>query len=341
MIAVSGATGLLGSHLLYQLALSGEQDIIAFYRSEHRKEKVKKVFSYYTSDNRLFDKIKWVEIDLMEIASLDEVFENFSIRQVYHCAAVVSFDPREADFLVQHNRDITANMVNVSLHHSIESFCHVSSVAALGRDPEGNTEKLINEETEYIAGKHNSKYAQSKYESELEVWRGQEEGLNVCIVNPSIIIGPGFWDEGSGKLFSQYANGFRYFTQGVNAFVDVRDVANAMVLLVEKKCFGERFIVAAENLSYQDFFSKLSISLGKKSPDIEIKLWMAAIFWRLENLRSKISGKRPLVTKETTQSALSIYKYSSLKVKKTLGIEFISISKSIHEFSKLFKEDMR
>ena len=126
----------------------------------------------------------------------------------------------------------TTNLVNVAIQKKVNNFCHVSSIAAIGR---ADNDKPIDENTIWKASKRNSNYAVSKYGAEREVWRGMEEGLNAVIVNPSILLGPGELNSGTGKLISTVLNGLKFYTTGTNGYVDVRDVAKVMIELVDKK----------------------------------------------------------------------------------------------------------
>ena len=325
---------MLGAHLLFELTSKGHR-VTALYREDSDLDQVKKIFSYYTDDvESNFALINWVEADLMDVFRLAEAMEG--MEQVYHCAALVSFDPKDADQLVQVNPQITSNVVNVSLEKGIKKLVHVSSVAALGRQKQGEP---INEKTEWVESKHNSAYAKSKYLSELEVWRGAEEGLNAVIVNPSIILGPGKWDEGSAALFGRVAKGFKYYTNGVNAYVDTRDVAKAMCILMDSDISAKRFVLVSENKTYRSIFELIAKNLGVKPPGIHAKPWMGEIVWRLEVFRSRIFGGRPMVTKETAHTAHQMNYYDNGKVREKLGFEFRPVKETIADFAAFYKRD--
>src|SRR5438874_1405767 len=117
------------------------------------------------------------------------------VTDIYHCAAMVTFDPRHVNEMLHFNPQSTANIVNQALLQGIRKLVYVSSVAALSRP--GNAAKEITEEQEWGESKYNSAYGISKYFAETEVWRGIGEGLNAVIVNPGIILGPGDWNRGS------------------------------------------------------------------------------------------------------------------------------------------------
>ncbi len=329
MIFVTGGTGLVGSHLLYSLVSKGEK-VKALKRKVTNTEIIRKVFNCYTGDETLFDKIQWIEGDILDVLSLETALENVDI--VYHCAAIVSFHPEDHDRLLKVNVEGTANVVNACLHAKVKKLCHVSSTAAIGKSLDGS---IITEETEWQS-QDVSIYSKSKYLAEQEVWRGKEEGLKIVIVNPSIIIGPGEWGRSSTNVFLQVWKGLAFYTLGGNAFVDVRDLVKCMMLLIEKDTDGQRYLVLSENWMFKDFFLQLAVALGKKPPRIRANSWMTNLAWRLVKPLSKLTQKKPVLTRETAQSAQSMARYSNEKIKNELGFKFMPVEKSIHHTANLF-----
>lgn len=321
MIFVTGGTGLIGSHLLAAL-VKREERVRAIKRSTSSVEFVKKQIP----DPALFNRIEWVEGDVTDVYSLLEAMEG--ITHVYHCAAVVSFSPKENSWMTKVNVEGTANVVNIALEKGIKKICHVSSVAAIGRTLNGET---ITEKTPWKTSPNNSNYALSKYGAEREVWRGTLEGVDAVIVNPSLVIGPGDWNDSSTKMFKKAHDGLRFYTSGINGFVDVRDVVRAMIVLMESDIKNERFIVSAENLPFRDFFDKVCEGFKKPKPSIHAGKFLSGLSWRLEALRSFFTGSKPLITKETARSANNQYYYANDKIKKALGFEFIPMHESIEE----------
>ena len=325
MILLTGATGLLGSHLLYHLISSGEE-VRATKRSTSNLNEVKKVFSYYTDNpNELFNKVEWVNADLLYPESLDSVFSN--VNKVYHAAATVSFDPRDRKKLINDNRAVTANIVNECLEKSDTRLLHVSSTSALGASQNGEpvTEKVI-----WTPDKKNTGYSISKFLSEMEVWRGIEEGLDAVIVNPSIILGPGFWHKGSSSFFTNIKKGLKYYTHGTTGYVGVNDVVKSIIALMESNINNERFIINSENLSYQQIFNMIAEELGVKPPYIEATPKLAKIAWRADALRSWFGAKR-VITRETVRTSFLKTRFSNEKLKNTLDFEFEEIGKVVKQ----------
>lgn len=324
MILVTGGTGLVGSHLLWYLAQK-DNAIKAIYRTDKKREYVKKIFSYYTEDvDAIFSKIEWVLSDITDVFSLESVFKN--ITEVYHCAALVSFDPKDYRKMRQVNIDGTANIINFSIENNIKKFCFVSSIAAVG---DSINNKPITEENEWSDNSDNNDYSITKYGAEMEVWRGSQEGLNVVIVNPGVILGSGFWNEGSSKLFTQVNNGFKFYTEGVTGFVHVQDVVKAMISLMKSTIKNERFILVSENNSFKDILFTIADNLNKKRPSVKASKLLTSIIWRIDWLLTKLTGKKPLLTKNSAKSSHNKSYYSSEKIERDLNFKFTPINKVI------------
>ncbi len=299
MILVTGATGLVGSHLIKELSKTNSS-IIALYNKTKPSTELEKLAT-------------WKQVDILDVTALEEVVQG--IKQVYHCAAIVSFNPKEKELLHQFNIQGTANIVNVCITAKVEKLLHVSSVASLGRIRNGQT---VNEEMNWTEETSNSEYGKSKFLSEMEVWRGIGEGLSAVIVNPSIILGAGNWDSGSTGIFKNAYDEFPWYTNGSSGFVDVVDVANAMVMLMNSNVTNERFILSGWNLPYRKVFDEIAIGFNKKKPTKKVTPLIAAIVWRLEKIKSMFSGKSPLLTKETAATAQTKIDYDSSKLLKRL-----------------------
>jgi nucleoside-diphosphate-sugar epimerase len=334
MILVTGGTGLVGSHLLYQLTLQHD-NIRAIYRTKSSLEKVKKVFSYNTSDVSLFDKIEWFEADITQVPIMLLAFKN--VKHVYHCAAFISFNPKDYREMRKVNIHGTAIIANLAIDAKIDKLCFVSSIAAVGdAKNDGDT---ITEDCEWNKELDNSGYSITKFGAEMEIRRVSQEGVDVVIVNPGVILGSGFWDSGSGKLFSQVYKGFKYYTEGITGFVAVEDVVKAMLQLMNSSIKNERFIVVAENKSFKEVLSTIANALDKKKPSKKVSALQTDIFWRVASLISKITNTTPLLTKYSARSAHSVSKYSSEKIKSSINFTFEPIELTIKNTCKNYLKD--
>lgn len=337
MIFVTGGTGLIGSHLLFELAKRGHR-IRALKRKTSNIQLVRKIFDYY-SDNadELLSGIGWHEGDILNKGSLEKAFKD--VHQVYHCAAVVSFDPNEDEYILKANTGNTRNIVELCLEHKVSKLCHLSSVAALGRKIDSD-EVFIDENTPWEDSENISAYVRSKYLSEQEVWKGIENGLNAVIVNPAIVLGPGDWNRSSSKLFYTVWKGLRFYTAGSNSFVDVRDVCKAMIDLMESNISGERFVITSENLPFRKLFNMVADHLSKKRPSIKTTKLMGEIAWRVSKLISWITGKPPLITRSTTIAGQKRIFFSNDKIRKQLNFEFIPVEQSVKNTCRLLLKEL-
>jgi len=331
MVLVTGATGLVGSHLVLHLLENGD-NVSAIYRSEKSIEKTKSLFELYKK-TELFPKINWIQADINEIPSLEIAFQN--IEYVYHCAAFISFEPTDEEKIRKINIEGTANIVNFCLAKNVKKLCYVSSIAALGDLPEH--EQIITEETDWNPEKPHSDYAISKYGAEMEIWRGQQEGLEVVVVNPGVIFGIGDWNEGSGKIFTTVAKEYKYYTKGSTGFIAVTDVVRIMILLMKSTVSGERYVLVAENIIFQDLIDTIAESLKVKKPTDYAKKWMTEIAWRLDWFRAHLLFSKRKLSKAVARSLHTTDVYSNEKIKQELGFEFTAIKPFVKEIARYYK----
>jgi nucleoside-diphosphate-sugar epimerase len=323
MILVTGGTGLLGSHLLWQL-VQKEVPVKAIYRSEETLKEVKTIFSYYTdSASSYFDKIRWIKADITDVPSLEEAF--VGITHVYHTAALISFNPAAWETLKKINVEGTANIVNLCIAHNIQKLCYASSIAAIGKSLDGTK---VTEQNEWLESEK-SVYALSKHRAEMEVWRGSQEGLKVVIINPGVILGPGNWNHGSLRFFKNVAKGMRSYFPGGAGFVSVNDVASIMIQLMHLDIFNERYIVIAKNMSFQELFTMIASSFKVRIPTKMIPFWLLETGWRLDWLSHLFLRTKRKLTKNTVKSLRNRQFYSSEKLEKTLTFNFENMEKCI------------
>jgi len=309
-VLVTGGSGLLGNELILQLLQRGHSVLAIQHKSQISIS---------------HPGLQIQSCSLGDIGLLIQLMEG--IDEVYHVAGKVSFLPSEKQDLYKINAEGTANVVEACLSSSIKKMLYVSSVAVLEKSPGA---EMITEEMQWVGNAKRSAYGESKFLAEMEVWRGAAEGLNMVIVNPSIILGEGNWDEGSTALFKNVYNQFPWYSEGVNGFVDVKDTAQLMIMLMESDTVNERFIISAENLSYQSLFEKMAAAFNKKPPQKKITPFLASIAWRAEALKYRITGKRPLVTKETAATALKKSRYNNQKIlQKFPGFTFRPIDETV------------
>jgi nucleoside-diphosphate-sugar epimerase len=335
MILITGGTGLLGSHLIFHLA-SMEEKVRVLIRNQASKNRVTSLLeNIYGILPEHFNKLDFVVGDINNCFTLKEAFKD--IKYVFHCAAKVSFGTDSQKEMMDTNIRGTANIVNACLQYKTEKLVHVSSIAAI--DSSSTKTGMIVESSGWPTSK-NLDYAYSKTESELEVWRGISEGLNAVVVNPSVIIGEGDFNTGSGLLFNRVYKGLKYYTHGITGFVDVKDVVRIMIKLLKSNISGARFIINAENLTYKDFFIKVAEALKVQSPTHYASHFKTEIAWRFEKISSLILMKQPALTKKAARTSHEIAKYSSQKITESLGFTFTPINDTISRVADFYLKNL-
>lgn len=333
MILITGATGLVGCHLMIEL-LQNDMQLRALHRNSSDLDRVKRVFSYYTDDpDSLFTKIEWYKADLLDLSELDAAFHGVS--QVYHCAALISFDPADKDRLYETNVLGTTHIVNLCIQNGVEKICHVSSIAALG---DAYEDEIINEEVDWD-DRTVANYAITKYRAELEVWRCVQEGVPAVIVNPGIIIGPGFWHTGSGTLFKMVAKGQKWYPPGGTGMVTIRDVVQAMTGLMTSDIQNERFILVNKNMSYKEIFSMIAREFDKPEPVRELKVWQLRLLLPLDWLRSKLQGKSRRITKDNLRSVSRRKVYDGQKIVSAMPFNYELLAEAVYFGCQMFKKE--
>ena len=327
-VLVTGATGLLGSRIARQLLDLGHSVSVL-----HRP----------SSDRSLLEdvarKVQWVEGDILDIVGLEAIFSE--IDYVVHAAAMVSFIPRERRMMRQVNVEGTANVVNACLLAGVKKLCYISSVAALGR-PETLQKSAprpieISEEQRWTDSTSNSEYSVTKYNAELEVWRGIAEGLNAVILNPSVILGEGDWLKSSTRLFKYVYDEKPFYTEGLLNYVDVADVSEAACRLLLSDISGERFIVSGGTVPYRKFFEDAAAAMHKKAPKWRVNTLLAECVWRFEAIRSFLTGSSPLLTRETARAAQHHFRFDGRKLTEKTGIAYRPLQETLTRIGKSLK----
>lgn len=307
---ITGATGFIGAYVCQELVNKG-------YAVRALKRKQSRI------PIRLLElDIEWVEGDILDIFSLQEGMQGCSL--VYHCAGFVSLSNKDKKTMYRVNVEGTENMVNVALESGIRKFAYISSVAALN-----TLKETIDEKAAFTLQKRRDAYGQSKYYGEMEVWRGAAEGLNILVVNPSIVLAESDWSQGSGRFFGTLNKGLRYYPSGGTGFVDVEDVARCLVLLMESPVVNEKFILNAANLSFKDFFNLIAQKMDKPAVTRRIPKWVLSIAWRITCMYAFLTRGEPLISRFSAQSASQMHRYSNKKLVETLDYAFLPIEESI------------
>ncbi|TXK36511.1 NAD-dependent epimerase/dehydratase family protein [Pontibacter qinzhouensis] len=309
-VFVTGGSGLLGSYLISALLAQGHQ-VKALYRGQ-------------VPQLPGSEKVNWLQGDILDPSLLQEVLQG--VQYVFHCAGLVSYAPQDEELLKQVNVEGTATIVDACLEAGNIKLCHVSSIAAIGRS---KTAPVLSEKNKWDQAEEHSAYASSKYFGELEVWRGVAEGLKAVVVNPSVVLGPADWNRSSTRLFKYVFDEKPFYTIGSANFVDVRDVVEAMIKLTFSEISGERFILNAKQMEYKLFFEQVAYCFGKKAPSRKVIPALAEVVWRFEHVLAKVTGRRPLITKDTARVSGKSHLFSNEKIRQAIAMEFRPLGETI------------
>ncbi len=313
-VLVTGASGFLGRYLIEELLAMTEHEIIGVYHSNLPERQ---------SNHRL----TYVKCNLYDTYSIADLISEVSL--VIHAAAIVSFDQRQEAEMYRFNVESTNNIVNACLEHNIDKLVHISSISALGRH-DGHTidaTHLSGPDITY------SPYGKSKKYSELEVWRGIQEGLTASIINPSLIMGSGDWSKGSPKMIQTVAKGMKYYPTGTTGFVYAKDVARlARLVLSPGICDHQGILCSAENNSYLEIMTLVARSLGVTPPTRPIQDWQIKVIGIINSISHllRLTSKQ-IITKESLNTASQSLSYDGTNALQVEGFEYTPMTQAIDE----------
>jgi dihydroflavonol-4-reductase len=314
MIFLTGASGLVGSHIARRLLAEGYA-VRALRRSSSRLEPLADIS----------DRIEWIEGDLLDVALLQQALQG--CQQVVHCAGMVSFSPKDAEPMYQTNVEGTTALVNAALAAGMERFVHISSVAAIGRP---KRKGLVNEAQKWEKSPLNSWYGETKYLAELEVWRAHTEGLPVVILNPSVVLGPGPLDRSSTRLFGYVQQQHAFYPGGLINWVDVRDLCRAVVCsLQEEKGLGQRYIVSAGAVRYPELFGQMAECLEVSAPKFQANSVLTAGAYYLEKIKGLFGKKEALISRETRVLSNLEIEFDNSKITNHFDLRFTPLQDTI------------
>lgn len=294
------------------------------------------------------DRVTWHVGDILDIPSLEAAITPGRSRSgvpdvsvdVIHAAAIVSFVPKDRDQMEKVNVEGTANVVNVCLKAGVRKLGYVSSVASLGKPVAKGEEvgepALITEEQKWEESPLNSNYAKTKYRAELEVWRGVAEGLNAVMVNPTVVLGAGDWTRSSLQLIKYVYDERPFYTDGLVSYVDVLDVAESLYRLMQSEVTGQRYILNGGTIPYRALLEQVAAALGKRPPTVRVSPLLTRVLWPIEAVRSWLTGKAPLITRETARSASAQYRFDGRKVGQVTGYQYRPLDETLRRVANAF-----
>ena len=326
---VTGATGLIGSHLVLRLAEEG-MPVSALFRNEIGKSEVFNLFQFYEKEN-LFSQVQWVKGDVEDADDMFDLTEG--MENVFHCAAIVSYHKKDASRMLEVNINGTKNIVNACVENEVKHLIHVSSISALG-DSKG---EVIDEETPRDFNDYHSNYSKGKYLSEQEVWRGIQEGLNATILNPAIIFGPNNCTRSSGTMIARIEKGLPALPAGGSGIVSVLDVVEVMIRAANQAPTNERYILCAENIRMSELFTKIADALHVKIGKTIAKKWQIKLVFYMEALVEIFTGKRATITREIIRNYDEVKQFDGSKATCAFGFEYRNTFSSIEDTIRYYK----
>jgi nucleoside-diphosphate-sugar epimerase len=319
-VFITGATGFIGSHIARTYLANGHPVSVL-----HREGSGHGMLADVAA------RVTWHVGDILDIPSLEAAIRPGV--DVIHAAAIVSFVPKDRDQMEKVNVEGTANVVNVCLKAGVRKQGYVSSIASLGkpvakRDEVGEP-ALITEDQKWEESPLNSNYAKSKYRAELEVWRGVAEGLNAVMVNPTVVLGAGDWTRSSLQLIKYVHDERPFYTDGLVSYVDVLDVAESLYRLMQSNVTAERYILNGGTIPYRTLLNEIASAIGKRPPTVRVPPLLTRVLWPIEAVRSWLTGRAPLITRETARSASSHYRFDGHKIEQVTGYQYRPLQETL------------
>lgn len=312
-ILITGITGLVGSELARAFSTLG---------TIHGLKRKGSDLSALGLQNL---PIHWHEGDILDFNSLFEAMEGMDL--VIHSAGKVSFLPQDEKSLFEVNHLGTNQVVNAMISAGVPKLVYVSSVAVLGQIPE---QEEYDENSTWVDGLDQTAYARAKYQAELEVWRGEQEGLKVLVINPAVVLGKLAYARSSGALFQMVLNGMPFFPVGNLNYIDVRDAAAITLLLVEKGAWGERFILSKEGIPYAEFLHRAAQEFGGAVPKRALPNWFISWGFPILNFLGRLVGKKLPLTSSVARNAQRKTRYSNKKVEHYLQFRYRELQDTLN-----------
>ncbi len=264
MVVVSGGNGFLGAHFILE-CLSRDWDIKALVRPNASRDYFDTLVAHYGIAEDKLAHVFWEEVDYNDPLALREAMSEGT--QLVHCAGYISFDNKEREYLIESNRNLTGTLIDACLDLKYERFVYLSSIAACSYME--NVQKSVGD-------RFDSAYGLSKFLGELEVLRGEEEGLATEIVRPGVVLGPPPPHNDLNQLYDWISKGWLWAPTGGTGFVEIRDLARYVADL----CAGKKSLkgtAVGANISFKGLTEALAASLQPKKSVKTLPNWILQI----------------------------------------------------------------
>ncbi|NTV03166.1 MAG: SDR family oxidoreductase [Chlorobiaceae bacterium] len=315
-ILITGATGYLGAQLVFGLLRKFGDGVAC------------RVTVRAGSDAGFLKglPVEIVMADMLDPHAVAEAVQG--AEAVFHCAGLIAYTSNYRDRLYETNVLGTRNVVDACLAGGVRRLVATSSIAAVGMPGHLDGSRASNESSAFSEWQRRNPYMESKHLAELECRRGAAEGLDVVMVNPGVVVGKGEGKDAPGSSSNEvlrmiYRGALPFCPDGGTGFVDVRDVAEALIAAWEHGHAGERYIIVGENISFRDLFARIAALPGSSAKrPVMVSGALATAAGIGGELWSWLSGRPSFISIESMRQASRQAEYSNRRSVQELGIGY-------------------
>ncbi len=315
---ITGATGFIGNNLAKELLDEGNE-LHVLVRSQ--------------KENRLFDheNVTVFYGDLHSAEVINKAMKGCDI--VFHMAAYANLWSKDKSLAYKTNVLGTGNILEAALKNHVKKMVFTSSAATL---PPSKEKEEVDEST-LPPPAFLTDYEVTKNEAEQLCLEYCKKGLDVVIVNPTRVFGPGFLNKSNSVtiMIKNYIKGIWRINPGdgsqIGNYVYVNDVVKGHLLAMKKGTPGERYILGGTNASYNEFFSVLAFVSGKKRFMFHFPFSWMMIIAKFEFFMAENFGKKPLITPPWVKRYLQNRLVSSQKAINELSYSITPLAEALEE----------
>ena len=315
-VFITGATGFIGIHLAKTLAASGHT-VHALYRSE------KKLAPLADITNIILFKG-----DITEPESLEKAMNG--CEQVYHVAAFADVWAKDPSIIYKLNVEATKNIFKIAQKLEIQKIVFTSTAGVYGPSLKGEVTEMTSRSLDFFV-----EYERTKFIAEEKAREYVNKGLDIVIVNPTRVYGPGLLSKSNSVtlMIKQFSEGKWRIIPGngksIGNYVFVEDVVKGHLLAMEKGKSGENYILGGSNASYIEFFDILRDLTGRKHKLFKLPLFIMLCSAHTMMLITKIFGKPPLITPALVRKFNYQWDVSSKKAETELGYTITTLKEGM------------